>query len=83
MIVVVSDKFCFERLSIVNTIHTHTLQERKNKGACHNTVVALPFTLKKVSYGKRRIMETQMFHHAKNVICKKSFKRNPKSFKRL
>jgi hypothetical protein len=29
--------------------------------------MALPFTLKKVSKGKRRIMEIQIFHHAKNI----------------
>jgi len=47
-------------------------------------VVALPFIyIKKVSYGKRRIMENSNVSPCKNVICKKSFKRNPKSFKRL
>jgi hypothetical protein len=34
-----------------------------NKGVCHN--VALPFTLKLLSQTKRRIMETEIFHHAK------------------
>jgi hypothetical protein len=38
--------------------------------------VALPFTLKKKSYSKRRIMETQIFHHPKIIIFKKSSKRN-------
>jgi len=43
--------------------------------------MALPFTLKKESQGKRRrIMKTQIFHHAKNIIFKK---KNPRkeSFK--
>jgi hypothetical protein len=31
---------------------------------------------KNVSEGKRRIMETQIFHHAKNRIFKKSSERN-------
>jgi hypothetical protein len=38
--------------------------------------VALQFTIKKVSEGKRRIMETQIFQPCKNIICKKSSKRN-------
>jgi hypothetical protein len=45
-----------------NNIFDQTLN-MCNKGVCH--IVALPFTLKKVSYGKRRIMETQIVHHAK------------------
>ncbi len=35
----------------------------KFQGVCQT--VALPFPLKKVSKGRRRIMETQIFHHAK------------------
>jgi hypothetical protein len=50
--------------------------------------VALSFAiyiLKGIFKAKRRIMETQVFHHAKNIIFpkKKSSKRNPKSFKIL
>jgi hypothetical protein len=37
--------------------------------------VALPFTLK-VSSGKRRIMETQIFHHAKIWSSKNPLKEN-------
>jgi hypothetical protein len=33
------------------------------QGVCHS--VALSFTLKSILKGKRRIMETQTFHHAK------------------
>jgi len=33
--------------------------------------VALPFTLKKYFKAKNRIIETQIFHHAKNTIFKK------------
>ncbi len=32
---------------------------------------------------RRRIMETQIFHHAKNIIFKKSSEKKPKSFKIL
>jgi len=32
---------------------------------------------------KRRIMETQIFHHGKNIIFKKSSEKKPKSFKIL
>jgi hypothetical protein len=35
--------------------------------------VALPFTLKSILRQKKRIMETQIFDHAKNII----FKKNP------
>jgi hypothetical protein len=35
----------------------------KNKGVCHT--VALPFTLKSYLKAKRRIIEPQIFHHAK------------------
>jgi hypothetical protein len=38
-------------------------QNPMNKGVCHTA--GLPFTLKKVSESKRRIIETQTFHHAK------------------
>jgi hypothetical protein len=34
--------------------------------------------MKKVSEGKRRIIETQIFHHAKDTVFKKSSKRNQK-----
>jgi hypothetical protein len=43
--------------------------------------VALPFTLKSILRPKKRIMEIQIFHHAKNISSKKSSKRKPKSFK--
>jgi hypothetical protein len=52
------------------------------QGVCH--IVALPFTLKKASKGKTRIMETQLFHHAKkDLIFKNPFKRNQKPSKIL
>ncbi len=35
----------------------------EKQGVCH--IVALPFTLKSILKAKRRIMETQIFHHAK------------------
>jgi hypothetical protein len=54
-----------------------TLRERgakdpkeKNKG------VALPFTLKKYFKAKIKIIETQIFHHAKNTIFQKFQTRN-------
>jgi hypothetical protein len=50
------------------------------QGVCRT--MALPITLKSI-LRKRRIMETQIFHHVKNIIYKKSSKRNPKSFKIL
>ncbi len=57
----------------------------KTKGLCH--IVALPFTLKKKRYyllrQKRRIMETQIFHHAKVYNLQKILKKKPKSFKLL
>jgi hypothetical protein len=34
--------------------------------------VALPFTLKSILMQKEKNMETQIFHHAKNIIFKKS-----------
>jgi hypothetical protein len=51
-----------------------TTKIERKKGAFHT--VALPFTLKPYLKGKRRIMETQIFYHAKNIIFKKSSKRN-------
>jgi len=48
--------------------------EEINKGVCHT--VALPFTLKKYLKAKRRTTETQIFHHAKNIIFRTSPKRN-------
>jgi hypothetical protein len=49
--------------------------------------VALPFTLKKyLKKAKERRMETQTFHHAKNIPNlhkKKSLLKKPKSFKIL
>jgi hypothetical protein len=38
--------------------------------------VAFAIYNKKVSKGKRRIMENQIVHHAKTIILKKSSKRN-------
>jgi len=48
-----------------------------NKG-CVTYTVALPFTLKSnyLKAKRRRIMETQIFHHAKIIIFRKSSKRN-------
>jgi hypothetical protein len=42
------------------------------QGLCHT--VALPFTLKRYLKAKRRIMEIQIFHHAKMQSSKKSSK---------
>jgi len=51
------------------------LPKNQNKqGVCHN--VHLPFTFKKYLKSKRRIMKTQIFHHAKIKSLKKSSKRN-------
>jgi len=45
------------------------------QGVCH--IVALPFTLKSILMQKKRIMESQIFHHAKIYqSSKKSSKRN-------
>jgi hypothetical protein len=38
-------------------------QQQVNKGVCHT--VNLAISIKKVSEGKRRNMETQIFHHPK------------------
>jgi hypothetical protein len=44
------------------------------QGVCH--IVALPFTLKKYLKAKeRRIMETQIFHHAKRPSFKNPHKK--------
>jgi hypothetical protein len=51
-----------------------TQRKKKKKGVCH--IVALPFTLKKYGKAKSRIIETQIFHHAKNTIFKKLCKIN-------
>ncbi len=40
---------------------THS-SPKKHQGVCHT--MALPFTLKKYLKAKRRIMQTQIFHHA-------------------
>jgi hypothetical protein len=47
--------------------------------------MALPFTLKTVylKAKRRRIMETQILSPCKNIMFKKSFERNQKSFKIL
>jgi hypothetical protein len=45
------------------------------------SLCGLPFYLKKYLKAKEEIMETQIFHHTKNVIFKKSSKKKPKSFK--
>jgi hypothetical protein len=44
-------------------------KEKKQRGVSHG--VALPFTLKKYFKAKIIIIETQIFHHAKNTIFKK------------
>jgi hypothetical protein len=41
-------------------------------GVCY--IVALPFTLKTYLIAKEELWETQIFHHNKNVIFKKSSK---------
>jgi len=41
------------------------------QGVCH--IVALPIYIKKYLKAKEKYMETQIFHHAKNII----FKKNP------
>jgi hypothetical protein len=43
--------------------------------------MALPFTLKSYCKAKEELWRTQIFHHAKNIIFKKSSKSKPKSFK--
>ncbi len=39
------------------------------QGVCH--IVALPIYIKKYLKAKEKFMETQIFHHAKNIILKK------------
>jgi hypothetical protein len=57
-----------------------TLKNHKTRGVSHY-VMALPFTLKKTSFKKRRIMKIQIFHHAKHIILKKkSSKKNQNPF---
>jgi hypothetical protein len=41
------------------------------QGVCH--IVALPIYIKKYLKAKEKFMETQIFHHAKNII----FQKNP------
>jgi hypothetical protein len=50
---------------------------------CVTICVALPFYIKKVSYGKRRIMKTQNISPCKNITFKKVLQKKPKSFKIL
>jgi hypothetical protein len=44
------------------------------QGVCHT--VALPFAFQKYLKAKRRIMETQIFHHAKVYSSKNPLKEN-------
>jgi len=47
----------------------------KKQGVCHT--VALPFYIKKYLKAKEEeFMETQIFHHSKNIIFQKSSERN-------
>jgi hypothetical protein len=55
--------------------------KKKKKKKRHVSHHGLAIYIKKVFYGKRRIMKIQIFQHAKNIIFKKSSNRNPKSFK--
>jgi hypothetical protein len=48
----------------------------ENEGVCHT--MALPFTLKSISSPKKRIMKTQIFHHAKILSSKNPFKKTKK-----
>jgi len=48
------------------------LKKLFKQGVCHT--MGLPNTLKSI-LRKRRIMETQIFHHVKNIIYKKSSKK--------
>jgi hypothetical protein len=57
--------------------------DKENKGLLSHSV-ALPFTLKIYLKAKRRIMETQIFHHAKKYnLQKKPSKRNQNTLKML
>jgi hypothetical protein len=40
--------------------------------------LALPFTFKSIFKAKRRMMETQIFHHAKKHDLQKIFLKKPK-----
>jgi len=59
-------------LGVCNFLPVNENGTKKTKGVCHT--VALPFCIKKVSYGKRRyfIMKTQIFQHAKKYNLPKT-----------
>jgi hypothetical protein len=54
---------CKSNLSLEREEKKKRPTKQPKQGMCHN--VALPFTSKKYLKAKRRIMETQIFHHAK------------------
>jgi hypothetical protein len=47
-----------------------------NMGCMYHTVALSFIYIKKYLKAKEKIMETQIFHHEKNIIFKKSFKQN-------
>jgi hypothetical protein len=51
------------RPTYIGTMVKTSPRPKKKQGVCH--IVALPFTFFKYLNGKRRIMETQIFHHTK------------------
>ncbi len=55
-------------------VQSPSSREHQKQGVCHT--MALAFTLKSISWQKRRIMEIQIFHHAKIYSSKKSSKGN-------
>jgi hypothetical protein len=61
-------------LSIAYCAKTET-GNRKKQGLFHTVAFC--------DLHKKRIMETQILHHAKNTFFKKSSKKKPKSFKML
>jgi hypothetical protein len=54
------------RLAVWDKNLLEIIKSQRQQGVCHT--VALLFTLKKYLKAKRRIMETQIVHHAKNII---------------
>jgi type IV secretory pathway VirB9-like protein len=62
---------------------THVTKEHNNRNT-NNTLIKtrgvshcdVAIYIEKLSYDKRRIMKTQIFHHIKNTIFQKTSKRN-------
>jgi hypothetical protein len=54
---------CFSKVNSPNGKYLPDFEGHTNKGVCHT--VALPIYIQKCFKAKRRILKTQIFHHAK------------------